>query len=248
MPLTPAIAPIPLDRPRSLEKSRRSGMTMVSDHEMSLPALTGLLDVAGAYIDDLQDRPRKRLRFSTRASDREIGAIVRPRRVFASGWADTGICPPHNGIDPMQAQLSKAPAVGFDMMETSDNIVELDAGTLNRVLAMVRDLGLSPVEEIGDKREKADPEAMLAQVNAVLAAGARDEVLILKDNCDTSRCMFKRATPRVGATTVQIFACKKGLMKAFGADVHIGNLTNDTDVETESTRLGPGSAGPFSCL
>ena len=50
MPLTPAIAPIPLEKRRSLEKPRRSGVTMVSDHEKSLPALTGLLDVAGAYI------------------------------------------------------------------------------------------------------------------------------------------------------------------------------------------------------
>ncbi len=147
------------------------------------------------------------------------------------------------------------------MIEASDNVVEPDAGTLNRGLAMVRDLGLSPVEEIGERRDNADHEAMLAKVNGVLAgradlamiegqelmdSGIRDEALILKDNCYTSWCVFEQANPRVGTMTVQIYAGKTGLTKAVGADVHIGNLTTYTAIETEKARLGLGLAGRLS--
>lgn len=126
---------------------------------------------------------------------------------------------------------------------------------------MVHDLGRSPVEEIGDRRDNADHEAMLAKANGGLAgradlgmieeqelmdSGIRDVALILKDNCDTSRCVFEQAHPRVGATTVQIYAGKTGLTKAVGADVRIGNLTTDTAIETESARLGLGLAGRLS--
>jgi phosphosulfolactate synthase len=167
------------------------------------------------------------------------------------------------GIDAMPAHLSEARAVGFDMIEISDNVVERDASTRDHVISMVRDLGLSPVEEIVEKRDKTEPEAMVAELNAFLAAGADlamiegkelmdgdtpDEALIqiLKDHGDTSRCMFELATLCVGATTVQIHAGKTGLIKAFGPDVNIGNVTPDTVIETETTRLGSVPAGPFS--
>ncbi|WP_371056628.1 phosphosulfolactate synthase [Rhodosalinus sp. K401] len=51
MPLTRAIALIPLEKRRSLGRLRNPGVKMLSDREVSLPALTWLLDVAVAYID-----------------------------------------------------------------------------------------------------------------------------------------------------------------------------------------------------
>lgn len=265
MPLTTAFAAIPLDNRRSLEKPRNSGLTMVSDYQLSLPALTGLLDLASGYIDIFKIATGT-ARLFPREHLIEKLALLRKHgvRPFLGGQMQEYVL--HTmGIEAMAAHLSEARAVGFDMIEISDNVVDLGADTRDRLLAMVRDAGLSPVGEIGDKRDKTDPQAMVAEVNAVLAAGAElamiegqelmdggvpDEALIqvLKENCDTSRCMFELATPRVGATTVQIYAGKKVLIKAFGPDVNIGNVTPDTVIETETTRLGLGSAGPLSYL
>ena len=75
-----------------------------------------------------------------------------------------------------------------------------------------------------------------------------DLILMLKDNVDVSKCMFELSTPRVGSTTVQIYAGKKFLVKTFGPDVNLGNVTTDVVIETETTRLGLGSAGPLSLM
>ena len=265
MCLATAFAAIPLDQRRSLEKPRTSGLTMVSDYQSSLPALAGLLDLAGGYIDIFKIATGTARLFPREHLIEKLALLRTPGvRSLLGGQMQEYVL--HTmGISAMPAHLAEARAVGMDMVEISDNVIELGQDTRNQLIAMVRDAGLSPVGEIGDKRSKTDPEAMVIKVNEVFAAGAelamiegqelmhggvRDEALIqaLNENCDTSRCMFELATPRVGATTVQIYAGKKALIKAFGPDVNIGNVTPDTVIETETTRLGLGSAGPLSYL
>lgn len=51
MPLTRAVTPIPLEKRRSLGRLRNPGVKMLSDREVSLPALTWLRGVAVACID-----------------------------------------------------------------------------------------------------------------------------------------------------------------------------------------------------
>ena len=73
-------------------------------------------------------------------------------------------------------------------------------------------------------------------------------ILAIRQNVDIAQCVFELATPRVGSTTVQIYAGKKFLVKTFGPDVNLGNVTPDVIIETETTRLGLGSAGPLDFL
>ena len=73
-------------------------------------------------------------------------------------------------------------------------------------------------------------------------------ILALKREVKIERCMFELATPRVGSTTVQIYAGKKFLIKTFGPDVNLGNVTPDVVIETETTRLGLGSSGPLDLM
>jgi phosphosulfolactate synthase (CoM biosynthesis protein A) len=47
---------------------------------------------------------------------------------------------------------------------------------------------------------------------------------------------------------VQIYAGKKFLIKTFGPDVNLGNVTPDVVIETETTRLGLGSSGPLDLM
>ena len=110
-----------------------------------------------------------------------------------------------------------------------------------------------------------DPAEVVKEVNEVLATGAeiamiegqelmlngapnKELIKVLQDNVDVSRCMFELSTPRVGSTSPEIYAAKKFLVKTFGPDVNLGNVTADVVIETETTRLGLGSAGPLSLM
>lgn len=265
MPETTAFSAVPLDPRRSLAKPRTSGLTMVTDYQISIAGLTGLLEVAGDYIDMFKVATGTARLFPRDHLVEKLALLRRHRaRPFLGGQMQEYVL--HTmGIDAMPAHLAEARAVGFDLIEISDNVVDLGEGTRARLIDMVRDAGLAPVGEIGDKRDKSDPGELIREVNDVIgmgaelamiegqelmADGAPNEALILalKDGVDVSRCMFELPTPRVGATSPQIYAAKKALVKTFGPDVNLGNVTTDVVIETETTRLGLGSAGPLSFL
>ena len=260
-----AFAAIPLDRRRSLDKPRTSGLTMVTDYQLSIPALTGLLDVGERYIDIFKVATGT-ARLFPRDHLVEKLALLRDRdvRPFLGGQMQEYVL--HTmGIEAMPGHLREAHALGFDMIEISDNIVDLGVGGRERLIGMVLDAGLTPVGEIGDKRGRTEPQAMIREIEAALDAGAalamiegqelmldgrpnEPLILALKDNVDVARCMFELSTPRVGSTSPEIYAGKKFLVKTFGPDVNLGNVTTDVVIETETTRLGLGSAGPLAFL
>ena len=70
-------------------------------------------------------------------------------------------------------------------------------------------------------------------------------ILVLKENVDTSRCMFELSTPRGGSTTPEIYAGKKFLVEVFRPDVNLRNVATDAAIETETTRLGLRAAGHY---
>lgn len=264
-PLTAAFPAVPLDPRRSLNKPRISGLTMVTDYQITLNGLRGLLELGGSYMDIFKVATGTSRLFPRDHLIAKLDLLrsfqVRP---FLGGQMQEYVL--HTmGIDAMEAHLKEAKDVGFDMVEISDNIVDLGEGTRERLIRMVQDAGLAPVGEIGDKRDNSAPAQMIREVNNVLASGVEiamiegqelmlggkpNEALILalKENVDVSRCMFELSTPRVGSTTPQIYAGKKFLVKTFGPDVNLGNVTTDVVIETETTRLGLGSAGPLSLM
>jgi phosphosulfolactate synthase len=265
MPLTTAFPFVPLDPRRSLDKPRKSGLTMVTDYQISLDGLAGLLDVAGSYIDIFKVATGTARLFPREHLVQKL-ALLRQHQVrpFLGGQMQEYVL--HTmGIEAIPNHLAEAREVGFDMIEISDNIVDLGEGTRERLIRLVQDAGLSAVGEIGDKRDKSDAMTMIADVKSVLNSGAEiamiegqelmqdgrpneDLILLLKDNVDVDRCMFELSTPRVGSTTPEIYAGKKFLVKTFGPDVNLGNVTTDVVIETETTRLGLGSAGPLSLM
>lgn len=265
MPLTTAFPNVPLDPRRSLEKPRKSGLTMVTDYQITLVGLRGLLELGSAYMDIFKVATGTSRLFPREHLVAKLDLLrefqVRP---FLGGQMQEYVL--HTmGIEAMPAHLKEAKEVGFDLVEISDNIVDLGEGTRDKLIKMVQDAGLAPVGEIGDKRDNSDPAEMVREVNEVLASGAEiamiegqelmlegkpnaELIKVLQDNVDVSRCMFELSTPRVGSTTPEIYAGKKFLVKTFGPDVNLGNVTTDVVIETETTRLGLGSAGPLSLM
>ena len=256
---------VPLDGRRSNKKPRKSGITMVSDYQLGLASLADLIEVSGHYIDFFKIATGTSRLFSKSHLLAKIKMLrehnIRP---FLGGQFQEYVL--HTmGIEAMPQHLGEARKVGFDIVEVSDNMVQLGQGWRQQLFDMIRQHGMTPVGEIGDKRKSSSITAIIDEVNQVLEMGADfalieaaelmhggtpNERLIktLRAQVDISRCIFELATPRVGSTTVQIYSGKKFLVKTFGPDVNLGNVTPDVVIETETTRLGLGSAGPLDFL
>ena len=265
MNLNTAFKFVPLDKRRSIKKPRKSGITMVSDYQLGLNALADLIEVAGPYIDQFKIATGTSRLFSKSHLTAKIDLLksnnIRP---FLGGQFQEYVI--HTlGMGAIQQQLNEAKDVGFDMVEISNNMVQLKQDDRQKIFNMIRDTGMSPVGEIGDKRKSSSISALIDEVKQVLKMGAEFALIeaaelmhggtpngqliaALKENVDTDRCIFELATPRVGSTTVQIYDGKKFLVKTFGPDVNLGNVTPDVIIETETTRLGLGSAGPLDFL
>ena len=256
---------VPLDKRRSLQKPRNSGITMVSDYQLGLAGLADLIEVSGHYIDMFKIATGTSRLFEKSHLLAKIELLkANDIRPFLGGQFQEYVL--HTmGIEAMPRHLAEARDVGFDIIEISDNMVQLGQGLRQTLFEMVRNNGMSPVGEIGDKRESSSIMAIVDEVNDVLGLGAEfalveaaelmhggvpneDLIKALQENVDVSRCIFELATPRVGRTTVEIYAGKKFLVKTFGPDVNLGNVTPDVAIETETTRLGLGSAGPLDFL
>ena len=256
---------IPLDKRRSFQKPRRSGITMVSDYQLGLTGLADLIEVSGQYIDFFKIATGTSRLFSKSHLLAKIEMLkannIRP---FLGGQFQEYVLHTQ-GIGAMKQHLAEAKDVGFDIIEISDNMVKLDPGWRKQIFEMVYSQEMSPVGEIGDKRETSSIMTVIDDVKEVLSLGAEfalieaaelmhggipNEQLIvaLKENAEVDRCIYELATPRVGSTTVQIYAGKKFLIKTFGPDVNLGNVTPDVVIETETTRVGLGSAGPLDFL
>jgi phosphosulfolactate synthase len=261
----PAFPFVPLDERRSLIKPRTAGLTMVKDYQMGLRGLEDLLDVAADYIDIF-----KFVTGTVRLFDREQvirkTALLRRHQVrpFLGGQFQEYVL--HTmGLDAFPRHLREARDLGFEIVEISDNVVKLPDGVRKQLLDQVRDLGMSAVGEIGDKHETTWAKTIVEDVKLALSEGSEfamiegQELMIdgapntelinmLKQEVDVGRCMFEVSTPYVGSTLHEIYAGKKFLIKTFGPDVNLGNITSDAVIETEVTRLGLGAAGPLSYL
>lgn len=265
MPSDPAFPFVPLDGRRSMTKPRQTGLTMIKDYQLSLRGLEDLLDVSADYIDIF-----KFVTGTVRLFDREQvlqkTALLRRHKVrpFLGGQFQEYVL--HTmGLDAFPRHLQEARELGFEIVEISDNVVSLPDGARKQLLDNIRELGMSPVGEIGDKREVSSARTIVEDVKLALKEGSEfamiegqelmidgspnhELITMLKNEVDVSRCMFEVSTPYVGSTLHEVYVGKKFLIKTFGPDVNLGNITSDSVIETEVTRLGLGAAGPLSFM
>lgn len=265
MPKKAAFPFVPLDDRRSVTKPRKTGLTMVKDYQMGLRGLEDLLDVAAEYIDIF-----KFVTGTARLFDREQvirkTALLRRYQVrpFLGGQFQEYVL--HTmGMDAFPRHLKEARDLGFEIVEISDNVVSLPDGARQQLLSQIRDLGMSPVGEIGDKREVTSAKTIVEDVKLALEEGSEfamiegqelminglpnvELITMLNSEVDVDRCMFEVSTPYIGSTLHEVFVGKKFLIKTFGPDVNLGNISSDAVIETEVTRLGLGAAGPLSFL
>jgi phosphosulfolactate synthase len=261
--MSKAFSFVPLDERRSQTKPRTTGLTLVKDYQTGLAALEDALDVVADYVDIF-----KFVTGSTRLLDRDFvkakTALLRKYQIkpYLGGQFQEYVL--HTmGLDAFPRHLKEARDLGFEIVEVSDNVVPLAEGVRKGLLDQIRDLGMTPIGEVGDKRENSSARDVIDDVKAALAEGSamamiegqellvdgapnEELIALLKEEVDVDRCMFEISSPYVGSTQPQIHAGKKFLLKTFGPDVNLGNILLVDALETEAGRVGLAAAGPLS--
>ena len=256
---------VPVDNRRSMSKPRTTGLTMVKDYQLGLRGLEDLLEVAADYMDIFKFVTGTSRLFKRDHLMKKIALLKQYQvRPFLGGQFQEYVL--HTmGLDAFDRHLAEARDLGFEIVEISDNVVSLPDGVRKQLMDQVRALGMTPVGEIGDKRQNTSAHDIVDDVHLALEEGSEfamiegqelmieghpneELITLLNDEVDVDRCMFEISTPYIGSTLHEIYVGKKFLIKTFGPDVNLGNVSSDAVIETEVTRLGLGAAGPLDYM
>jgi phosphosulfolactate synthase len=248
---------------RSLTKPRQSGFTMMIDQGLGAAFQRDLLEAASAYIDFAK--------FKTGTSRLYPGAVLRKKvqqyldhgvKPFIGGQFHEYVFAVH-GAKALPAFYAEARNVGFTTIEISDNVVPLTAEQRRGQIRAAIDAGLEVFGEVGAKDRNSTAAELVDQANDCFAAGATlvlveaAELVVggqpnlpmideLTRHLDMKRVMIELPGPWIAdVRTCDIEVLKKLLIKALGPDVNVANVTPDSVIDFEASRVGLGAAGPL---
>jgi phosphosulfolactate synthase len=247
---------------RSPTKPRKSGLTMMIDQGLGMAFQRDLLETAGDYIDFAK--------FKTGTSRLYRDAHLR-RKV--QQYVESGVKPfiggqfheyvfATLGASALPAFYAEAKAVGFTTIEISDNVVPLTAAQRRDQIRGAIDAGLEVFGEVGAKNGHSTAAELIDQAGDCFAAGAAlvlveaAELVVagqpnkamldeLTRHLDMTRIMIELPGPWIAdVRACDIEVLKKLLVAALGPDVNVANVSPDTVIDFEATRVGLGVAGP----
>ncbi|MFG1357489.1 phosphosulfolactate synthase [Xanthobacter pseudotagetidis] len=255
---------VPAAAGRSLEKPRRTGLTMMIDQGLGLNAAADVVGAAGAYVDLVKIKTGTARLYSEGYLKEKLAlyraADIRP---FIGGQFHEYVFATL-GAAALPRFYEEALRIGFATIEISDNVVPLTEDERAGQIAAARAAGLSVFAEVGAKDRRTTAEEMISQSAVCLAAGAdlvlveaaelvengvADEAMLAALNAGIAadRLMIELPGPWIkDVRTCDIEALKKLLVRRFGSDVNVANVAPDTVLDFEATRQGLGVAGPPS--
>jgi phosphosulfolactate synthase len=164
----------------------------------------------------------------------------------------------------LPAFYAEAKRLGFTTIEISDNVVPLSDRQRRDQIRAATDAGLEVFGEVGSKDNhstaaqlidqafvsfEAGATLVLVEAAELVTAGQPNRAMLdeLTKHLDMKRVMIELPGPWVAdVRTCDIEVLKKMLVKAFGPDVNVANVTPDTVIDFEATRVGLGAAGPHN--
>ena len=253
---------VELPRARSLEKPRKTGLTMIADFGLPYRYTEDLVDMAGPYIDLFKIAVGTSRLYDLTYLRRKLALLKRRRiRPFIGGQFQEYVFATY-GEKMLRPFLLEARRVGFDVVEVSDNCVELTPRQRRAQIRLAVDCGLGVFGEVGSKDMKNDAGLLVSQAEDCFAAGA-ELVLVeaaelisngkpkmqliagLRKGLDMSRVLIELPGPWIPGITLSIVEdMKKFLVQEFGPDVNIANVMPADIMETEALRVGLGVVGP----
>lgn len=253
---------VALPRARSQGKPRRTGLTMVADFGLPYRYTEDLVAMAGPYIDLVKVAVGTSRLYDLSYLRRKLALLKRHRiRPFIGGQFQEYVFATY-GERMLRRFLLEAKRVGFDVVEISDNCVELTPRQRRAQIRLAVDCGLDVFGEVGSKDTKNDARLLVSQARDCFEAGA-ELVLVeaaeliasgrpkmklidgLRKGLDMSRVLIELPGPWIAGTTLSMVEdMKKFLVREFGPDVNIANVMPQDIMETEALRVGLGVVGP----
>ena len=233
---------VELPAARSQKKPRTTGLTMVADFGLPYMQVADLVTMADRYID-LAKIAVGTSRLYDLAYLRKKLALYRKHRIrpFIGGQFQEYVFATY-GEKMLRPFLLEAKRVGFDVVEVSDNCVELTPRQRRAQIRLAVDCGLAVFGEVGSKDMKNDSGLLVSQAEDCFAAGA-ELVLVeaaeliangkpkmklingLRKGLDMSRVLIELPGPWIAGITLSVVEdMKKFLVHEFGPDVNIANV------------------------
>ena len=254
---------VPIDTRRSRSKPRASGLTMVIDDGLPLRYVEDVLQLAAPFID-LAKMKTGSARLYPRGLLQDKLALYKRHLVqpFIGGQFHEYVFATL-GEASLPRFYDEALALGFEAIEISDNTVPLTPEQRRSQIATATQAGLRVYGEVGSKETLSDPGLLIEQARDCLAAGA---VLVLVEAAELvengrvragSLEAIKRSLPLdkvmielPGPWIRDVRSCdvedlKKLILAEFGPDANLANVAITTILDTESARVGLGTAGPL---
>ncbi len=241
--------PIP-ERP---PKPRRKGLTMMIDWGLPIGLQGDCLDAHGLYVDEAKVAagiPRiMPLAYLRRKIERyaQEGIFTFPGGLFTELAIAQG---------NFEVFLNDAAAAGFKGIEVSDNLLRIDPEKKKAAISKaVNDFGMTVMGEVGRKEGNMSTEALIADVENCLEAGAslvlleahelfhggirEDALEALGRRVSLDRIMFELPVAVLPDVT-KAYKVKVlfWLVKTFGTDVNLANVEWDEVYFTEISRRG----------
>ncbi len=253
---------VELPEARSQKKPRRTGLTMVADFGLPYLQTEDMVTMAGRYIDLAKIAVGTSRLYELPYLRRKL-ALYRKHRIrpFIGGQFQEYVFATY-GEKMLRPFLLEAKRVGFDVVEISDNCVELTPRQRRAQIRLAVECGLAVFGEVGSKDMKNDAGLLVSQAEDCFAAGA-ELVLVeaaeliangkpkmklidgLRKGLDMSRVLIELPGPWISNITLSIVEdMKKFLVREFGPDVNIANVLPSDIMETEALRVGLGVVGP----
>ena len=253
---------VELPAARSREKPRTTGLTMVADFGLPYLQVDDLVTMADRYVDLAKIAVGTSRLYDLAYLRKKLALYSRHRiRPFIGGQFQEYVFATY-GEKMLPRFLREAKRVGFDVVEVSDNCVELTPRQRRAQIRLAIDCGLAVFGEVGSKDAKNDAALLVAQAEDCFAAGAElvlveaAELIVdgkpkmklingLRKGLDMSRVLIELPGPWISGITLSVVEdMKKFLVAEFGPDVNIANVAPQDIMETEALRVGLGVVGP----
>ena len=258
----PAFQMIDIPAERSTAKPRKTGRTMMIDWGIPLGHLDDLLELSGNYVDLAKIAVGSVRVYGEKQLRRKVEIYNRHQvQCFIGG----GISERVYGLkrrSALQPLFDEARRVGIEVVEISDNYIELDRDERTQQIGLARKAGLRVFGEIGSKHKHSTAQVLVEQADDCFAAGAEmvivegyelvekgapktEFIAQLKAGMDLGKVLFELPGPWIsGVNASEVQDLKKVLIREFGPDVSIGNVMPEDVFETEMSRQGMGVVQP----
>lgn len=247
---------------RSVNKPRRTGLTMMADFGLPYRYAEDVVDMAAPYIDLAKIAVGTSRLYEFPYLQRKLRLYKKNRiRPFIGGQFQEYVFATY-GAKALPGFLAEARRVGFNVVEISDNCVPLTDRQRHAQIKLAVDSGLAVFGEVGSKDMKNDAGLLVHQAEICFRAGA-ELVLVeaaeliengkpkmklingIRRGLDMTKVLIELPGPWIsGVSLSAVEDMKKWLVVEFGPDVSIANVLPQDILETEALRVGLGVVGP----